>query len=41
MKQDVNSFLKALATAFNENDSPLIISMGSYAGVVKKLWLRR
>jgi len=38
VKQGVNSFLKALATAFNENDSLLVIFTGSYAGVIKKLF---
>nr|WP_237710136.1 ATP-binding protein [Pyrococcus sp. ST04] len=38
VKQGVNNFLKALATAFNENDSLLVIFTGSYAGVVKKLF---
>lgn len=38
VKQGVNSLLKALAAAFNENDSMLITFTGSYAGVVKKLF---
>ncbi|EEB74183.1 ATP-binding protein [Thermococcus sp. AM4] len=35
--QGVESMLGALGTAFNENDSLLILFTGSYAGVVRKL----
>ncbi|MFA4662880.1 AAA family ATPase [Pyrococcus kukulkanii] len=38
VKQGVKNFLQALAAAFNENDSLLVIFTGSYAGVVKKLF---
>ncbi len=36
--QGVVPFMRALATAFNENDSLLVVFTGSYAGVLRKLF---
>lgn len=36
--QGVVLFMRALATAFNENDSLLVVFTGSYAGVLRKLF---
>ncbi len=36
--QGVVPFMRALATAFNENDTLLVVFTGSYAGVLRKLF---